>query len=114
MNEHGNTPLHYACFWGYHHIAEDLVNSGALVSIVNKSGDMPLDKCKGALAKRLHGNVVSWRDLWYYIPSLDLAIENGQDLKKIAFKDQSWMGMKTRTRRIHFQFDSNIHINVSR
>ncbi len=22
QNEHGNTPLHYACFWGYEMIAE--------------------------------------------------------------------------------------------
>lgn len=22
INEHGNTPLHYACFWGYDQIAE--------------------------------------------------------------------------------------------
>lgn len=34
------------------------------------------------LAKRLH----------------DLAIESGQELKKISFKDQSWLGLKTRSR----------------
>ena len=22
MNEHGNTPLHYACFWNYESVAE--------------------------------------------------------------------------------------------
>ena len=22
VNEHGNTPLHYACFWNYDHVAE--------------------------------------------------------------------------------------------
>ena len=28
----------------------------------------------------------------------DLAVEYGQDLKKIQFKDQSWLGLKTRSR----------------
>lgn len=81
-NEHGNTPLHYACFWGYQSVAEDLVHHGALVSLANKDGDTPLDKARGTLAKRLH----------------DLAVETGQDLKKINFKDQSWLGLKTRSR----------------
>lgn len=81
-NEHGNTPLHYACFWGYQAVAEDLVTHGALVSLANKDGDTPLDKARGILAKRLH----------------ELAVETGQDLKKITFKDQSWLGLKTRSR----------------
>ncbi|KAJ8937888.1 hypothetical protein NQ318_021711 [Aromia moschata] len=81
-NEHGNTPLHYACFWGYVDIAEDLVHQGTKVAIANKYGDTALDKCKGNLAKALH----------------DAAVEQGQDLKKIKFKDQSWLGMKTRSR----------------
>lgn len=75
-NEHGNSPLHYACFWGYDAIAEDLVHHGSKVSIANKYGDTPLDKAKGSLAKLLH----------------DIAVECGQDLKKIKFKDQSWLG----------------------
>jgi Ankyrin repeats (many copies) len=54
-NEHGNTPLHYACFWGYQSIAEDLIAQGALVSIANKDGDTPLDKARGTLSKQLHG-----------------------------------------------------------
>lgn len=82
MNEHGNTPLHYACFWGYQQVAEDLVNSGALVSLANKDGDTPLDKAKPQLAKRLH----------------NLAVESGQELKKISIKDQTWMSYKTRSR----------------
>uniref|UniRef100_A0A0V0G632 Putative integrin-linked kinase n=1 Tax=Triatoma dimidiata TaxID=72491 RepID=A0A0V0G632_TRIDM len=81
-NEHGNTPLHYASFWGYQQIAEDLVTHGALISLANKDGDTPLDKARGSLAKRLH----------------ELAIETGQDLRKITFKDQSWLGLKTRSR----------------
>lgn len=55
INEHGNSPLHYACFWGYQNLAEDLVTQGALVSLANKDGDTPLDKARGHLAKRLHG-----------------------------------------------------------
>ncbi|KAH9629346.1 hypothetical protein HF086_017721 [Spodoptera exigua] len=79
-NEHGNSPLHYACFWGYSAIAEDLLMAGALVSLANKDGDTPLDKTRGQLVQRLH----------------ELATQQGQDLKKIQFKDQSWLGLKTR------------------
>lgn len=81
-NEHGNTPLHYAAFWGYQAIAEDLISHHAEVSISNKDGDTPLDKAKQVLAKRLH----------------DLAIESGQELKKKSYKDQNWLGLKTRSR----------------
>jgi hypothetical protein len=56
INEHGNTALHYACFWGFSELADDLVSKfGALVSVTNKEGDTPLDKCKGGLSTRLHG-----------------------------------------------------------
>lgn len=51
-NEHGNSPLHYACFWGYSAIAEDLVMAGALVSMANQYGDTPLDKTRGQLVQR--------------------------------------------------------------
>lgn len=57
-NEHGNTPLHYACFWGYQQLADDLIMQGALVSLANKDGDTPLDKARGSLAKRFHGNII--------------------------------------------------------
>lgn len=63
-------------------ICEDLVNAGALVSIANKDNDTPLDKAKTGLSKRLH----------------DLAERNGHDIKKISFKEQSWLGTKTRSR----------------
>ena len=53
VNEHGNTPLHYACFWGYTDIAEDLIEAGALVTIQNKYQETPLDKCAGHSAARL-------------------------------------------------------------
>ena len=46
VNEHGNTPLHYACFWNHEFIAEDLINNGALVSISNRFDETPLDKAK--------------------------------------------------------------------
>ncbi|GBP19378.1 Integrin-linked protein kinase homolog pat-4 [Eumeta japonica] len=94
-NEHGNSPLHYACFWGYSAIAEDLVNAGALVSLANKDGDIPLDKTKGQLVQRLH----------------ELAVQQGQELKKIQFKDQSWLGLKTRSRDATLSRHKGININ---
>lgn len=54
-NEHGNTPLHYACFWGYEAIAEELIENGALAALANKDGDTPLDKGKGLIVKHLKG-----------------------------------------------------------
>ena len=36
VNEHGNSAMHYACFWGYIDIAEELVDAGALVAVQNK------------------------------------------------------------------------------
>lgn len=71
-NEHGNSPLHYACFWGYHQLAEDLVNQGAFVSLANKDGDSPLDKAKGSIAKRLHGKPIFYLyyELLFYFFSL--------------------------------------------
>ena len=35
-NEHGNTPLHYSCFFNHKHIAAELVNRGALVMQCNR------------------------------------------------------------------------------
>lgn len=55
------------------------MHHGANISIANKYGDTPIDKAKGNLAKVLH----------------DIAVEYGQDLKKIKFKDQSWLGKST-------------------
>lgn len=81
-NEHGNTPLHYACFWGYQAIADELIHNGAEVAIANQDGDTPLDKAKPALATVLHQQ----------------AVESGQDLVKKSFTDQSWMSTKTRSR----------------
>ncbi|KAK2716178.1 integrin-linked protein kinase homolog pat-4-like [Artemia franciscana] len=95
VNEHGNTPLHYACFWNYQSIAEDLVSLGALVNIANKYGEIPLDKCTGALGKNLH----------------EMAEEYGQDLKRVGFKDQSWLGLKTRSRDATLSRYKGINVN---
>ena len=54
-NEHGNTPLHYACFWNFEEVAEELVKKGAHVSQCNTFGETPLDKCKPYLAEILKG-----------------------------------------------------------
>ncbi|KAG7296300.1 hypothetical protein JYU34_021430 [Plutella xylostella] len=94
-NEHGNTPLHYACFWGYSAIAEDLLLAGALISLANKDGDTPLDKTRGQLVQRLH----------------EMATQQGQDMKKIQFKDQSWLGLKTRSRDATLSRHKGININ---
>lgn len=97
VNEHGNTPLHYACFWGYDQIAEMLVEWGGVVSIQNKYSESPLDKCpqQGLLKKRLH----------------ERAGELGQDLQRKEFKDQSWIGLKTRSRDATLSRHKGININ---
>lgn len=95
INEHGNTALHYACFWNYHQICEDLLEYGALVSIQNKYHETPLDKCQGHLTKRLH----------------ERAADLGQDLRKREFKDQSWLGLKTRSRDATLSRHKGININ---
>ena len=70
VNEHGNSPLHYACFWNYPAIAEDLVEWGALVTIENKYGETPLDKGQAALGKKLHERVAELgQDLPAYVKS---------------------------------------------
>ena len=61
VNEHGNTALHYACFWQFEDCAEDLLECGALVSIENKYGESPVDKAPGRLAKRLMGKQFGYR-----------------------------------------------------
>ncbi|UYV82927.1 hypothetical protein LAZ67_22001411 [Cordylochernes scorpioides] len=94
-NEHGNTPLHYACFWNYMSIAEDLINSGAQLSVCNRYGETPLDKCKGQLNQKLR----------------DMANQLGQELKKIPYKEQNWMGTKTRSRDATLSRHSGINIS---
>ena len=88
VNEHGNTPLHYACFWNYDQVAEvcsqilwhlstlqiitisdlyqELVNKGAIVSMCNKYAETPLDKCKERLALMMKGSrQISFKVSWF-------------------------------------------------
>jgi len=95
VNEHGNSAMHYACFWGYIDIAEELVDAGALVAVQNKYQETPLDKCSERVAQRLH----------------DRAAQAGQDLRKKEFKDQSWLGLKTRSRDATLSRHKGININ---
>ena len=95
VNEHGNTPLHYACFWGYTDIAEDLIDAGALVTIQNKYQETPLDKCGGHTGAMLQ----------------DRAVSCGQDMKVREYKDQSWLGLKTRSRDATLSRHKGININ---
>ncbi|VDM97206.1 unnamed protein product [Thelazia callipaeda] len=83
VNEHGMTPLHYACFWGYVQICEDLIRSGALVGSCNKKGQTPLDVCQPQVRNAI----------------MEIAHQHGQNVnERIPFKDQTWKGTKTRTR----------------
>merc|ERR1712038_1986237 len=95
VNEHGNTPLHYACFWGYIDIAEDLIEAGAQVAIQNKYQETCLDKCGNMVASRLH----------------ERALQAGQDMKPREYKDQSWLGLKTRSRDATLSRHKGININ---
>ncbi|XP_040578020.1 integrin-linked protein kinase homolog pat-4 [Lepeophtheirus salmonis] len=95
-NEHGNTALHYACFWNEVAIAEDLLDAGALVILQNKYGELPLDKCPGSTGKRLSEH----------------ASRSGQDVTRVVpFKDQSWLGLKTRSRDATLSKHKGININ---
>lgn len=95
VNEHGNSALHYACFWGFTDIAEELIDAGAIVSVQNKYQETPLDKCSNNIASRLH----------------ERASQAGQDMKKREFKDQSWLGLKTRSRDATLSRHKGININ---
>jgi hypothetical protein len=61
-------------------VEEDLVNNGEIVYIENKDGEKKLDKESGIIEKRMK----------------EIELENGKDLKKIKFKEKSWMGLKKR------------------
>ncbi|KAJ3217235.1 hypothetical protein HDU67_008257 [Dinochytrium kinnereticum] len=43
-NDHGNTALHYACFWRRKELALLLVENGAILNVKNKYGKLPLDR----------------------------------------------------------------------
>uniref|UniRef100_A0A8C9AUE8 Scaffold protein ILK n=1 Tax=Prolemur simus TaxID=1328070 RepID=A0A8C9AUE8_PROSS len=108
VNEHGNVPLHYACFWGQDQVAEDLVANGALVSICNKYGEMPVDKAKAPLRELLRGPSLLFSLCSHLIPPCLISLSNcfssperaekmGQNLNRIPYKDTFWKGT-TRTR----------------
>lgn len=95
INEHGMSPLHYACFWGYQEISEELVEWGALVAVENKYGETPLAKMSKESAQSLHAK----------------AEQMGQDLNTREFRDQSWLGLKTRSRDATLSRHKGININ---
>jgi hypothetical protein len=89
VNEHGNTALHYATFWNYPAIAEDLVEWGGLVTIENKYGETPLDKSQGSLGKKLHGECnIQNINLSFGLCSVCAA---GLDPKKIRRHTPNWL-----------------------
>ncbi|KAH7953818.1 hypothetical protein HPB49_012677 [Dermacentor silvarum] len=91
-----DTALHLAAAHGHRDIVHmDLIASGALVSIANKYGETPLDKCKGHMGIRLR----------------EVAEQAGQDLKKVYYKDQNWLGTKTRTRDATLSRHSGINMD---
>ncbi|TPX37877.1 hypothetical protein SeLEV6574_g07839, partial [Synchytrium endobioticum] len=52
-NDHGNTALHYACFWRNFEMALFLQSCGALVRVKNKHGMTPLALTSESLALKL-------------------------------------------------------------
>lgn len=82
-NEHGNTPLHYACFWNHLEISEYLIKNGASLMQENKYGETPLEIARPRAATLL----------------APLASALGHDLShRRPFRDTSWIGTKTRAR----------------
>ncbi|XP_026685822.1 integrin-linked protein kinase, partial [Diaphorina citri] len=103
-NRGDDTPLHLAAAHGHLDIVRLLLRQKAdlnftaqsrLVSIANKDGDTPSNKAKGNLCKRIN----------------ELAVQNNQDLTKINFKDQSWLGLKTRSRDATLSRHKGISLN---
>lgn len=91
------TPLHYACFWGYEQIAEDLIRAGGLVNICNKRNLTPLDVCQPAVRQAIYGKKLCVKIKLSNIS--EIAIEHGQNVsQKIPFRDETWRNTKTRTR----------------
>lgn len=83
-NEHGMTPLHYACFWGYEQICEDLIRAGALAMICNKRGLTPLDVCQPQVRQSIY----------------EIALSSGQNpQQKIQYNGDSWRNTKTKRSR---------------
>ncbi|KAI9202643.1 kinase-like domain-containing protein [Polychytrium aggregatum] len=58
-NDHGNTPLHYACFWRYEPIALALVIEGAAVVAKNKYQRSPFDRTSDSLRQKVESAIGS-------------------------------------------------------
>lgn len=88
---------------------QDLVNNGALVALCNRIGECPLDKSHEQLARILEGALGTKRDnwmsllccllMWTCLRVSDRAIKLDQNMERIPFKDRSWLGYKTRSRK---------------
>lgn len=107
VNEHGNTPLHYACFWSYEMIIEDLIRGGALITIANKYDELPAEKCRPDLGKRIY----------------EFAAQCGQDVKqRTSYRDQTYRAgsigptgtLRTRTRDATLSRYSGVDLNQLR
>lgn len=46
----------------------------------------------------VHFSIQIYHSIYFYFQLTAIAVESGQNLEKIAFKDQSWLGLKTRSR----------------
>lgn len=68
-NEHGNTALHYAAFWGYESICADLLQAGAELGLCNKYDETPADICRPSAHKALVG--ASCTLLSFYHPPIN-------------------------------------------
>jgi hypothetical protein len=56
QNDHGNTPLHYACFWKYSELAVLLSDQGAQITKKNRYQKTPLDFAGEQLSALLQCN----------------------------------------------------------
>ncbi|TPX32874.1 hypothetical protein SmJEL517_g04077 [Synchytrium microbalum] len=61
-NDHGNTALHYACFWRNLEVALHLQSCGALVRVKNKHGKTPLQLTSESIALKLGELAVAVED----------------------------------------------------
>ncbi|CAE1292848.1 ILK [Acanthosepion pharaonis] len=94
INEHGKVHFHYANKT-YDDKKEELINMGALVTIANKFDETPLDKARPKLRDQMR----------------ERAIALARDLKKIPYKDRSWLGCKTRSRDATLSRHTGVEIN---
>ena len=79
---------------------KDLIQHGGYLTIVNKYGDTPLDKCRRTEYRdRLEGISVVFinceKSVFYCVSEYGRQL--GLDMRKIAYKDQSSMSTRMRT-----------------